>query len=97
MIVFYSWQSWISTNINRNFIQHALETAVRKVDKEEKFIKLDLALERDTQGILGSPDIADVIFERIRECDVFVGDVTPVAEDEQEHKIPNPNILTEYP
>src|SRR5690606_37281979 len=50
---------------------------------------------KDTENVTGSPDITDTIFEKIRECDVFVGDVTPIDTDERGNKIPNPNVLVE--
>jgi hypothetical protein len=95
MIVFYSWQSWLSTNTNRNFIQKAIQKALAAVVKEEQFLKLDASIEKDTENVTGSPDITDTIFAKIRECDVFIGDITPITVDKNGNKIPNPNVLVE--
>lgn len=93
--IFYSWQSDISTNINRNFIRDALEKAIKKVTES---LDLDEAprLDQDTSGVPGSPEIANSILKKIQDCAIFVPDLTIVAHTDTEEPSPNPNVLIEY-
>ena len=96
--IFYSWQSDLPGNETRNIIQDAIKDAV-KVLRDT----VDVEADRDTQGESGSPDIAQTIFSKIDECDIFVADVTAVCEKESVgkngeriiKKIPNPNVMLE--
>ena len=72
---------------------------------------LEVAIERDTQGVPGSPDIAATIFEKIKEASAFVADVSIVnkssrsapwyrrtssfGRDDSRRLTPNPNVLIE--
>ena len=63
-----------------------------------------IEIDSDTQNIPGSPPVAETIFEKIRESDVFVADLTPIDlivpedEDAEDRRQPptNPNVLIEY-
>ena len=96
--IFYSWQSDLPGNETRNIIQDGIKDAV-KLLRDTVGIEAD----RDTKGKTGSPDIAETIFSKIDECDIFIADVTAVAERELEDengrkkikKIPNPNVMLE--
>jgi hypothetical protein len=56
---------------------------------------LEPALDRDTSGVTGAPDIARTIFEKILNSDAFVCDVTLVGTTARGNDTPNPNVLTE--
>ncbi|NSZ75042.1 hypothetical protein G6L74_14925 [Agrobacterium tumefaciens] len=43
-------------------------------------------------GVPGTPNISETILNKIRECEIFVGDVTFVAKTEGGKQIPNPNV-----
>ncbi|HEY2412398.1 MAG TPA: hypothetical protein VGI40_09160 [Pirellulaceae bacterium] len=73
--IFYSWQSDLPNSTNRGFIGDCLEKAIKEL-RAEGSLGVDPALDRDTQGVPGSPDIADTIFEKIDKCSMFVGDVS---------------------
>jgi hypothetical protein len=93
--IFYSWQSDLPNNTNRGFIERALNKAVESI-KDEADTVIEPCVERDVQGIPGTPDIAQAIFRKIDECRVFVGDVSiinPTATTDR--KTPNPNVLIE--
>lgn len=92
--VFYSWQSWTSRKTNWNFIQEAIEIAIKRI-KAEPEIEIVPVLDRDTQGEAGSVDIADTIFRKIDNCQIFICDVTFVTKPRSPHRIPNPNVLIE--
>lgn len=100
LTIFYSWQSDLPSKINRNFIEDALNKAIKKVGRDisvqaalrDETIKLD----KDTKGVPGIPPIAEVIFEKISQCEIFVPDFTFVGKTEGGRLLPNPNVLIEY-
>lgn len=94
MNIFYSWQSWKDTRNNRYFIEEAIKKAIKQLKREDQLDQREFEFDQATSGMTGSPDIADVVFRKIRESDLFVGDITPVAGGDG-HKVPNPNVLIE--
>jgi hypothetical protein len=63
MKVFYSWQSDTESKVNRAFIREAPEAAIAVLELEDaERSKID----QDAKGVLGSPVIADTIFQKIR-------------------------------
>lgn len=93
-VVFYSWQSWADAGANRNFIEDCLERAIKEIRKDDS-LRLDPVIERDVQGVPGSADIANTIFGKIVEADVFVADVSFVNDLAPGRRSPNPNVLVE--
>jgi hypothetical protein len=98
LIVFYSWQSDTAPNANRSFIRIALEAATKRIgriDAVEDSPRIDSGME----GVAGSPEVATVMFEKIRDSGVVVGDVTLVGtilrHDGSSKRTPNPNVLLE--
>jgi hypothetical protein len=92
--VFYSWQSDIDNNLNRSFIQDALEKAVKNISSQKK-ISFDAVVDRDTYGIPGSPSIVESITQKIAKSDVFVCDISIVNSTSEGRLTPNPNVLFE--
>lgn len=96
--IFYSWQSDLPGNETRNIIQDGIKDAVRLLRDT-----VDIEADRDTKGEYGSPDIANTIFTKIDECDIFVADVSAVCKYEVTDKdgnvktkyMPNPNVMLE--
>ncbi|MBQ9608414.1 MAG: hypothetical protein IJV15_03105 [Lachnospiraceae bacterium] len=86
--IFYSWQSDIKES--RNFISDCLKK-LRKNIKEFMICDID----RDTQGLVGAPDIGDSIYGKIDNSDVFIADVTIINSDYSGRKTPNPNVMIE--
>ncbi len=72
--VFYSWQSDLPGNNNRNLLNECIEEAV----KESSIIVdgMEIIADRDTKGLTGSPNIPQTIFSKIEECDLFIADVS---------------------
>ncbi len=63
---------------------------------EAEVDETSIFIDSDTQGVPGSPEIATTIFKKIRECDIFVADVTFVGTRQTSgRRIPNPNVLIE--
>jgi hypothetical protein len=92
--IFYSWQSDRDNNKNRGLIGKALENAVNKINKENPLELIEV--DRDTQGVGGSPDISQTIFQKIDVATMFVADVTFINDVAEENRLtPNPNVLIE--
>lgn len=96
MQVFFSWQSDTPSLIGRNFIKRALDGAVKQLTKEMELIEAErITIDQDTQGVLGSPAIAETIFKKIQSSDVIVADVTIVGKTTNGKKLINSNVAYE--
>jgi hypothetical protein len=108
LTVFYSWQSDSPSNLNRTFIEKALQEALKQLQAdatlENALRDATMELDRDTQGVAGSPPIAETILQKIDECAVFVADLSFVGCSKlgfanasgNPRQFPNPNVLMEY-
>ena len=106
--VFYSWMSDQENYSNRGFIQDCLEKALKQIGKDES-IGITPALDRDTKGESGSPDISSIIFSKIARARAFVADISrmgaPLSKKQKKvmrragvrrtRQSPNPNVLVE--
>lgn len=97
--VFWSWQSDLPSEVTRDFIKQALSQALKKVNAELELEQAErIELDHDTKGEAGLVEIVKTIFDKIEDCEVFVADITPVAEvhaSETGKKVPNPNVMIE--
>lgn len=86
--IFYSWQSDIK--VSRNLIFDCF-------DKFRKKIKVIILcdIDRDTQGLTGTSDIGDLIYQKIDSADIFITDVIIINGDYAGCKTPNPNVMIE--
>ncbi len=91
--VFYSWQSDLPNSTNRTLIEDALKDAAKEIAEDDS-IGIDPVIDRDTQGKAGAPDIASTIFAKISAADLFVADISFVA-NTRKRSFPNPNVLIE--
>jgi hypothetical protein len=97
--IFFSWQSDRSTSVCRNLIEKALRDAVRRIAADvavEAAFRGELAVDRDTIDVPGSPPVFDTILEKIEQAIVFVPDLTFVGTRVGDRPMPNPNVLIEY-
>jgi hypothetical protein len=96
--IFFSWQADRETRGGRNLVERALERAASKIsaDTEIEEAVRDLAVDRDTKDVPGSPPIVDTIFRKIDGAAVFVPDLTFVGLRADGRPTPNPNVLVEY-
>ncbi len=92
--IFYSWQSDLPNNLNRGFIEEALERAAKSIRNDDS-IQIEPVIDRDTAGVPGSPDIASTIFSKINQAQIFVCDVSIINHDASTRLAPNPNVLIE--
>lgn len=97
--VFYSWQSDRPSKLCRDFIHIALKDAAERLAARRD---VEVMVDSDNQGVPGTPPITAIILEKIEACDVFVADMSFVAETEEameagERKLlPNPNVMGEF-
>ncbi len=104
MKVFWSWQSDTLGKTGRHFVREAIEEAIAELkqssDVEEPTTqerREDLHLDHDRKGVPGSPDLANVIFEKIEKAAVFIADVTAVGQTvDATKKLINSNVAIEY-
>lgn len=93
--VFFSWQSDLPNNKNRNFIESCLLKSIKDLKKDVEY-SLELNIDRDTQSKLGTPDITESIFNKIDKCSFFIADISIInGKSRKYRKTPNPNVLTE--
>jgi nucleoside 2-deoxyribosyltransferase len=95
MKIFYSWQSDSPNNTNRGFIKNALDKAARELSIELLEEAERVEVTQDTQDVPGSPEIVATILRKIREADVFVGDVTLVGATDTGKKLMSSNVAIE--
>jgi hypothetical protein len=93
-IIFYSWQSDLPNATNRGLIEDSLEIAAGAIAGDGN-VAVDPVIDRDTEGVAGSPDIASTIFGKISAADVVVADVTIVSSSDAKRSTPNPNVMVE--
>lgn len=96
MKIFYSWQSDLPNKFNRGFIEDCIK---RTIKKYKDIITIDA--DRDVQNNTGSPDIANTIFAKIDDCDLFIADISIINKSKckvfrgKARPTPNPNVLLE--
>lgn len=89
--IFFSWQSQIKPN--RNIIEQCLCKVVEELLNND--IQLEVVVDRDTSGSIGTIEIANTIFSKIDNSTIFVADISFIGIIENGRKVPNPNVLTE--
>ena len=92
-IVFYSWQSDLSPKTNRYFILDALKNVAKALRKDESS-QVNLIIDRDTQDVPGSPEIANTILGKIDRAQIFICDLSIINQGAT-RTTPNPNVLIE--
>ncbi|MFN3152906.1 hypothetical protein [Bremerella sp.] len=98
--IFYSWQSDAPDKIGRRFIREALDDAVAEISQDTEVVDAP-RVASGMEGVPGTPEVAKMMFDRIDESDIFLGDVTlvgnipPLQTTKEEKRTPNPNVMTE--
>lgn len=89
LVAFWSWQSDSDAKTNRSFIEDCISRAGKAISDDA----LILAVDRGTEGVGGTPDIAETILSKISTADVFLWDATIIVK--RPRPAPNPNVLFE--
>lgn len=92
--VFYAWQSDCPARVNWELIRKAAEMACERitVDPSNDF---EVSLDFSTKGVIGMCDIPQEILKKIRDCDIFLADLTLVAVTPKGKQLPNSNAVFE--
>jgi len=91
--IFFSWQSDLDSKTHRNYIEKCIKKAIKSLSKDDE-LHLFFEYDRDTLGLIGTPDITSSIFEKINKCALFIADISNIATTTK-RSIPNPNVLIE--
>lgn len=96
--IFFSWQVDRLPLTGRNLIERALGDAIAaiKADAEIDPARRELAIDRDTSGVPGSPPLVETIFAKVDAATAFLSDVTYVATRADGRLMPNPNVMLEH-
>jgi hypothetical protein len=97
--IFFSWQMDTDVGVGRNFIERSLERAIGELQADAEVDPVqreDIAIDKDTQNVPGSPPIVETIFGKIDKAAIFISDLTYVATRLDGRRSPNPNVLIEH-
>lgn len=92
--IFYSWQSDLPNNNNRNFIESCIKKAIKELSIENEY-DIEYSIDKDTLNEEGTPHIAETIFSKIEKSSFFIADISIINSDYSKKKTPNPNVLLE--
>ena len=108
--VFFSWE--METDCqgfnNKKFLIRCINKALNALQGKGKLKNVVFEFQEGLSGIGGAADVADIMMQRVKDCDIFIGDMTIVqrlgkfAKCEMEHNrtfvrlTPNANVLMEY-
>lgn len=91
--VFYSWQSDLPEDCNKNGIRNALRAAAKRIEKAMPGLKI--VVDEATKRTAGSPNIAAKILEKISAADMMVADISTVSHGTPAGPLPNANVVFE--
>lgn len=94
--IFWSWQSDQSEKTCRHFIRDCLSNAIKEIAGSSLLDDAERpSLDHDTKGEPGMADITSTILAKITQSSIFVADLTPIGETEDQKYLPNPNVMIE--
>ena len=95
--LFFSWQN------DRKDTKAIIISALKKVEERFKAEGVELFLDQDTRKRVGKRNIDAEVLQKIRDCDIFLADLTPVVTycpPKEKHDLPkhmpNSNVMYEY-
>ena len=92
--LFYSWQS------DKHDVKNIIAKALRRIQNRFLTEGIELIIDQDARERIGTEDIAVSVLNKIKECDIFLGDVTPVtfisSKSGEIKRMPNSNVMYEY-
>lgn len=92
--IFYSWQSDLSSDKNRNLIEQCLKKAIKMLKSEIPEVS-EISIESDSRNDIGTPDLTESIFGKIERCDILIADISLINAGSGYRLTPNPNVLLE--
>lgn len=95
--VFFSWQSDVPEN--SDLLRSFIKISIKKLETTQN---VNVLYDEASRSVVGSQKVEEVILEKIRACDVFIADITPITRIETEEGekkriklLPNPNVAFE--
>ena len=92
--LFYSWQS------DKHDVKNIITKVLKKVQNRLLTEGIELIIDQDARDKIGAEDIAVSVLKKIKDCDIFLGDVTPVSFISSKNgdikRMPNSNVMYEY-
>lgn len=96
-IVFFSWQSDVPKN--SELLRSFIKASIKKIVNEQN---INVEYDEASRFVIGSQKVDEVILDKIKACDVFIADITPVSKIETNEGgktscklLPNPNVAFE--
>lgn len=78
--IFFSWQ--VETNLqgfnNKAFLIECIESAIKQIENRGALKGIRLKLTEGLRNIPGNPEVSQLMFDQIDNCDIFIGDITVV-------------------
>lgn len=78
--IFFSWQ--VETNPqgfnNKAFLIDCIGSAIKQIENKGTLKGIRFELTEGLRNIPGNPEVAQLMFEQIDNCDIFIGDMTVV-------------------
>ena len=93
LTLFLSWQSDVPEN--RSILRKKIDDTLKVLSKDSAYAKYQIERDEATRNESGSPNIEEVLHQKINQCAVFIADVSPVMITTDGQRIPNPNVLHE--
>lgn len=90
--VFFSWQSDVAQNATTRSIRKAVAAAAAVITGETGE---PIVPEEASRDVAGSPYVPFKLAEKIRGSDIFIADITTVAQTATGRSVPNPNVAYE--
>lgn len=110
LTVFFSWEMETDNQgfSNKKFLICCIRKALNAIQGKGDLRNVTFEFQEGLSGIGGAADVADIMMQRVKDCDIFIGDMTVVqrlgkfAKCEMNHNrtfvrlTPNANVLMEY-
>lgn len=95
--VFFSWQSDVPEN--SDLLRSFIKASIKKLETTRN---VNILYDEASRSVVGSQKVEEVILEKIKACDIFIADITPITRIETEEGVkkrikllPNPNVAFE--
>lgn len=92
--VFYAWQSDRLEKLNHYLIRDSAKAACERITADSQN-DWAVTLDHDTKDVPGMCDIPNEILTKIKNCDIFIADLTLVGKTDGGKLLPNSNVIFE--
>lgn len=94
--IFYSWQSDLDDKFKMDQIRF-IENAINKIKTADNIGEKTFLIDKATRDISGAINIVESIDAKIKECDIFIADISIINKGASKkfRKTPNPNVMYE--